>query len=569
MPDQSANAAELDQDVPAPPPGPGRALGGLVGGGMTWMLVTTLAAKIATAGSQWVLAWKLLPDDFGVFAKATAIAGFLMVCRDVGIREYLIARGKDRFADEVSSGFWLAFVYNCLVCLIIAAAGAYFVQTGDARLGHMLFVMGGALPIGSLCAVQQAKLRQDMRFGTFCMITGASAVVRQVASIAFVLMGFGYMSMAWPVLVATIVEAALGVFVTGNTFWSGKPDVHRWRGMMRHCKWLMFGSLSNFALDWGPFLVLNPVLNVANSVVGLVYFGFQMTAQIGVLLSWNLQTVLMPVLVALQDEKDRLRGAMVRSLRALMLVGSLASLGLTAIAIPLVHLLWPTRKDWHESVLVIMILGVFFPWRVTFGLCASVLMAQNRFKRYAILTMLEGVGFTLATVIGYFVFVTLEAKDMLPPMPNFPLVGVQHAEASIIALAAGLWLLVSRFTITWWIMQQNGVSLRDVFRATVPPWLVATIAGLSAVGLGIWLDSKVDLDAWLLAHTSLLGGSEDSTRLRIVADGLRLMVTGGSCVIIFTVLCRLLLTQALREAIGVMPSRLRPLANKALLLNSV
>lgn len=525
-------------------------MGRIVGSGMALMVVATVTNKLMTMLAQWVLGAKLNAEDFAVFAYATAIAGFTMVCREAGIRELLVQRGEKQYESLVGTGFWLAFVYNLVVSAVMALIALPLARVlKQPLLAPMLWVIAAALPIGTVGGILQTSMRLHLRFRDFAANTLLGSFTRQGSMIFFALRGMGAMSLAWPVLVGTIFEAIGAYLRTRDPLWKRPAEVARWPGLLRESKWLMFASVANFAVDWGPFLLMGaitalsqvqsgPLAGIAKAFsltdreAGIFYFAFMITAQVGVLLSFNLSLVLTPALARLNDDPQRLANGVLRSLRTLMLAGSIGSLGLACIIEPLQHLLWPPAKGelvgkWHAAVPAVIILGIFFPWRITFGVSASMLQAQGRFRLYALLTAIEGGGLTLFTIIG----------------------AVVQPTATMMAWWAGGWLLVSRLALTLWVMRSIRVSWFDVLVSTFPAWLAAVIA--AGCGLGT---IRLPWASWI-----------GSTHPRVI-DAVSMVAAGCVCVLVFTVLCRTVLRSHLVEVLAVTPTRLRGIVARVLLL---
>lgn len=526
-------------------------MGRIVGSGMALMVIATVTTKVLTMLAQWVLGTKLSAEDFAVYAYATAIAGFTMVCREAGIRELLVQRGEKRYEDLAGPGFWLALVYNIVVSSIMALIALPLARLlNQPLLAPMLWIMAAALPIGTVGGILQTRMRLHLRFRDFAINSLTGSFSRQISMIVMAWSGMGAMCQAWPVLVATTAEAVGAYVRSGDALWKRPAQPERWTGLLRESKWLMFASLANFAVDWGPFLLMGGItaLSHAESGVllrlahaftltdkeaGLFYFAFMITAQVGVLLSFNLSLVLTPALARLHEDNDRLANGVLRSLRTLMMAGSIGSLGLACVIEPLQHLLWPAQPGepqgkWFPAVPAIIILGAFFPWRITFGISSSLLQAQGRFRLYALLTMVEGGGLTVFTILGAYLQPT----------------------ATSMAWWAGGWLFVSRLVLTIWVMRSIRVRAFDVVVSTFPAWLAALAA--AAAGLAC---------VRYFPAARIIG----ETHPRVI-DGVLVLVSGSVCVLVFAVICRTMLRSHLEEVLAVTPVRLRPLAARAMLL---
>jgi PST family polysaccharide transporter len=550
-----ADAVRNGLSDPTPPPAPGDAaapaserpiqeLGRIVGKGMALMVVATIATKVGTMLAQWVLGATLKPEDFAVYAYATAIAGFTMVCREAGVRELMIQRGEKHYEDLAGPGFWLALVYNLVVtALMVGVAFPLAWALNLPTLAPMLIVIALAIPVGTVAGIIQTSMRIHLRFADFAINNVIGSLTRQGSIMALALAGVGAMSQAWPVLMGTVVESASAFLRSRDAVWKRPAQPHRWGGILRQSRWLMFASVANFAVDYGPFLLMGAVtalsqvqsgplyrlgqaFQLTNEEAGYFYFAFMITAQVGVLLSFNLSLVLTPALARLYDDTPRLASGVLRSLRTLMLMGSLGSLGLASVIHPLELLLW--NGKWADAMLAVVILGIFFPWRITFGVSSSLLQAQGRFRLYAVLTAVEGGGITLFTIIGALV----------------------HPTATSMAAWAGGWLLVSRLGLTIWVLRSIGVGTGDVLRSTFPAWIVAVVAG----ALGFWCGEVLDaLPVFKAMHPR-------------VAILIILCIAGSVCTGTFALICRVALRPHLEDLVAVAPLRLRrPLARVMLL----
>jgi O-antigen/teichoic acid export membrane protein len=531
-------------------PSPAPAMGRSVGGGMTWMVVTTALTRVLTFAAQIVLGWKLSEGDFGLFAYATGIAGVLMVCRDAAMRELLVQRGPGGYRRLSGSAFWLAFAYNLAVFLIIAAIAApvSYGMFGDRSLADILWLIALSLPIGTPVGILQAKMRLEMRFAAFSAQIATMSVIRQGVTILLALWGFGSMALAIPVVVAAVFDVITTYSVCRDEPWKRPARRKVWPAMLKNSRWLMLGNLAYVFMDFGPYLLMSQVMrgasleaDIIKAIIGLYFFAYQITAQIGILLASNVQMVLMPALTLLKDDAVRQRAAALRALHALMLLASLASLGLAAVITPLEHLIW--RGKWSDAVPAIIVLGVFFPWRVTFGLSSAMLMAQGRSREYAISALIEGAGLALAAGAGA-IFISGDNPGQA---------------ATIVAWCTGIWLLLARLISTAWAFRGCGVPLRSVAGALFPSWLIAIVSGAA----GYFADRFTNIAPIV---EQALGGQHPGWWAVSAAAAAEAAIAGLTCVVVFVVLSRLLIADHVRDAVSTAPGRLRGVASRLFLL---
>ncbi|MDX2016047.1 MAG: oligosaccharide flippase family protein [Planctomycetota bacterium] len=516
-----------------------------VGAGVSWMALATVIGKLATFFAQIALGWLLSKGDFGVYATAISVAGFVMLFRDGGVRELLIQRGQAQYEKLVGPVFGMAATINLATALTLAALAepishAFTQSPEDAqRLKPLLWIIAASLPLGTPAAILQARLRMNLQFGILSRIQMISSILRQASTVGFAIAGLGPLSFVLPLFVCALYEGIASWRATREAPWARSWAPGKWLGLFMTTIWLCFGSVSNFMLDMGDQAVISTM--VPSQTVGTYYFAVMIMAQLGVLMSYNLQLVLMPALTRLKDNRDRLREALLKSLRVLMIVAAPGCLGLAVLMEPVERVLW--HGKWDAAVLVVQIFGIFYPLRITFGATTALLQSQGRFRAWSLKTFLEGLCFMGGAALG----AHFGARELVP--------GLNHA--AHIALGVGLGMLISRSIVLTLSLASVGASFRQRVVCVVPAWLLAVGVAGACWAVDWALVDRAGLVAgaqsWLTDHAKL--GSQ-------LAETLVQLVRGG---LLFTLYCalyipaaRLLLAQHLREALETMPARLRP-----------
>lgn len=538
-----------DQTKPESPPAgetqqPTEAFGAAVGRGTSWILLGNVLGKAASFVAQVWLGHLLTDTDFGVFATASAIGWFLALMRDAGSNAVLLQRGPGEYQRLAGACFWLGMSFAAGSALLLGLA-AYPIALAmhEPKLAPILWVIGAAGLVNTPASQLQTKLRQDLRFRDFTIIQTVSAVLRQVATVAFATMHLGAMSFAWPYLVCAAYELIAGYRATRETPWRAPALTREWGGLLRQGLWTVAGSAANFGLDQGPFFVLG--LLTTKAITGQFFFAFWLTAQVGVLMSSAIQQVLAPVFVRLNDDRKRQGEAIIRALRAMMLASSVVHVFLSVAFGWLESSMW--RGKWSATVLPVMILGAFYPWRATFGLTTAALQAHGRFKLHALLTAFEALG-----LMGV---VALSAR-------SFPCDVVMHA------LYAGTWLLIARYVVTSFFLDRLlGFPRLTAIRTLSPAWTLACGVGV----LLLWLDHAADItpvfESIARPFESILPAG--ALRRNLHASGppfLHACFLGLAYLIAFFALARFTLRTHLRDAVSVAPVRIRGLLASALCL---
>ncbi len=525
----------------------GAGLGAAVGKGTSWVMFGAALGKAASFVAQVWLGHLLTDVDFGVFATASSIGWFLSILRDAGTNALLLQKGPREYERYAGALFWMGMTFAVGTAAVLALVAHPIASAmGQPELAPILWVIAASGVFNTPAAQAQTKLRQDFRFRDFTVIQTISAIIRQVATVALAKLHFGAMSFAWPYLICAVYELVAGVRATREKPWTRPVDRRHWPGLLRQGLWTIAGTCSNFALDQGPYFVLG--LLATERITGQFFFAFQLTAQVGVLMSYAVQLVLAPVFVRLNDDPRRQGEAMVRALRAMMLSGAIACVSLSVTIKPLEGALW--HGKWAVIVLPVMILGAAYPWRITFGLTTAILHAQGRFKLHAFLTAFEGLGLMAAVAVSALVSPT----DL-----------VMHS------IVAGAWLLVGRLCVTLYFMiGLLGVPARTTLGALAPSWVLACLAG----GAVLWADHLVNLNALCVSIVRPLANLIPAGRVHdhVMASGPNVVhaaILGLVCGALFVALARLILQSHLRDTVGVVPARVRRAFTTLLLLGDL
>jgi hypothetical protein len=505
-----------------------------VGRGMSWMLLATVVSKVATSLAQVLLGWWLLPEHFGKFAMATTIAGLLMLAKDGGIPNFLNKKGHDGYEELKGPSFWMCLAYNLGAAAFMSAlAWPLAMHYGDRALALMLWVMAISLPLGTPAAILQAKLRLDLRFRDLSLLLAMSMILRQILTVIFAKMHWMEMSFVLPVLVTSVFDSCAAASMCVDRPWKRAADAAKWMSIFLDTRWLINGTVASFTIDWGPYVVLGKL--ISQSMLGVYFFAYQITAQIGTLLAFNLQMVLLPVLSKLSSDRERQGAAFMRVMRALTLFGSFLCMGVASVMEPLEHLIW--RGRWQGAVPVVIVFGIFYPWRVGFAATCAAMIAQGRYKFYSMTAWFEGLTLILAAWIG----ATLEPS------------------AASVAWWTGGCVMITRFLVTAEVFRYSGMPLRQVPGVVLPGWLLADGAGVA----GLWIERKVGVESLIAPHLAFI----QSTWLRVsVIDVVRCLVAGGSYVMLFVAMVRVLLASDMEEAISFMPMGMRAPLRRALML---
>ena len=510
-------------------------MGKRVGRGATLTVVATVLSKGLAAGAQIFLGLWLSKGDFAVYGLALSISGVVQVFRDGGVREVLIQRGPKEYPRLIGPVFWLATAMNIVAALLMCGV-ALGLMAGqrwgsdllsesyrDSKIPWMLFVIAVSIPLSTLGAVLQARMRLDLKFGALSALSLVSALARNIAMIGFAWWLRNPLAFVLPLIVVALYEGFASYRAVRETPWKLAPHVAMWRELLATGGWMIVQTLAGVMLDVAPFAMIGIFLE--KDPVGVYVFAYTWIAQVGTLLGFALQQVLFSALARLASDAERLRAAVIRAQHVQMLLGATASMGLAVVIGPMERIIWGGK--WEAAVATVIILGLFFPFRVTYGLSTALMMAQGRFRELALLTAIEGIGVTGFGTLGAYL----------------------HRSPEGVAIWTGASLLVTRIACTWWAMRPIQLGIFPILRGMLPAWVIAAAAAAAA----LWVESLLAAPGVLDARLAFIA----SATLRKYAEpGILLCVSGGIFTLLMAIFSRMFLASSLREVAEALPGKL-------------
>jgi PST family polysaccharide transporter len=163
--------------------------------GGIYMVVAQAARFVLKMGSTVFLARLLTPEDFGLVAMASAITGFMMIFKDLGLSMATIQREEITHA-QVTGLFWVNVGVSAVLAVIAGASApgiAWFY--GDERLVEITMALSIGFLFGGLTTQHEAILKRQMRFQVLAALEVASILIGSAVAIVFALMGGGYWSL--------------------------------------------------------------------------------------------------------------------------------------------------------------------------------------------------------------------------------------------------------------------------------------------------------------------------------------------------------------------------------------
>lgn len=467
-------------NLPTDPSTPGQSLGNRAFQGFAWMLATTFGSKFVTLGCQLVLAWILVPAEFGLVAMAYSVTAFTAVIQRNGLREILVQRAP-RFDEYADTAFWLSLAIGLIVTLLTLAAAPLAAHIyGEPQLVGILSVLATGQLLLALQSVPGAKLQASLKFRELSLISLFEGVATALLTVAFAFAGWKAYSIVLPIPIVQTISFLLLLRLSG--FRPKKSFSKTISREMISASALLLGAALLYAFNMqGANIVLGLFHGAA--VVGLFFFAYNLCLQINCMLTNNLYSVLLPTLSKLQGDVPRQTQAFMRVTQLMNLTGMFICFLLAAVADPLVRALY--GEKWLAAIPSIQVLSLGMTFNISFALSVNLLVAQGLFKKLLWFNVFRALA-----------FITLVA------------IGAQLGGALAVSCASAVYTLIFGPTITYLAVRPGGYGWREVAISHAWPFLI----GATACGLPLLLGHMIDAPAeriWLwfrLGAISLTSG---------------------------------------------------------------
>jgi len=220
------------------------------------------ARFVIQTSSTVVLARLLTPKDYGLVAMVTAMTGFMMIFKDLGLSTATVQKAQTNH-QQISTLFWINVAISTIAMFVTAAlapAIAWFYN--EPRLTWIGLALSTSFLFVGLSVQHQALLRRQMRFTAIVTRDIASMLIGAVLAIVLAWRGAVY----WSLVAMQVGTAASGAIM----LWL----VCKWRP-----GWPVRGagvrSMLHFGLDITGFQIVNYFArNVDKILLGRFYGPF-------------------------------------------------------------------------------------------------------------------------------------------------------------------------------------------------------------------------------------------------------------------------------------------------------
>jgi len=315
------------------------------------MTAARFAARAIGLVSTLILVPLLAPADFGLVAMATAVAAGLELLTLFGFDTALVQR-KQIARDHYDSAWTLNTLLGLAIGIALVALAmpvSQFYQ--EPRLDGVMYLLAAKYAIERTANPGIVDFRRRIEFRPEFLLQ----VVPKVAAIS-VTIPLAFWWRDYRALLAGMLVAAITSWLQSYAMHPHRP---RWclteaRTLYLFSRWLLLNNLMTFLRNRSADLIIGRILGPAP--LGTFAIGNEISTLPSSELVAPINRVLLPGYVQLADDPQRLRAAFSTTLGLIALVALPASVGMAAVADPMVRAM--LGEKWLDTIPLVPLLAL-------------------------------------------------------------------------------------------------------------------------------------------------------------------------------------------------------------------
>jgi O-antigen/teichoic acid export membrane protein len=321
--------------------------------GSIWISLSRALVNGLSTLSTFVLAWYLVPSDFGLVAIATTLQAILLAVTDLSLSQALI-----RHENPGSSHFdavWTLGAVRGLVLAFIFSAAAFPMAAAynEPRLVEVMLALSFGLLMSSLGNPRRIMLQRDLVFWQEFMLEVSQKVVGFAATVWIAVFYQSY----WALVIGTLALQLTGLLVSYTSLpYLPRITFKHSRELFSFSVWLTAGQIVSTLNGRLENLLIGKVLGTAP--LGVYNLGGTLAMLATREATVPLTRTIYPGFSSVRDDPERLRKAYQRAQALLTAIALPIGVGLAVVADPLVKL--ALGEKWLEAIYIIQALAAIF-----------------------------------------------------------------------------------------------------------------------------------------------------------------------------------------------------------------
>lgn len=362
--------------------------------GVKWLALTKLLIQLFRWGATFFVIRLLTPDDYGTVAIAGIISSLFSALNFFSLGNAII-----RFQEEDETVLATLFSISVMVAigltLLQIAIAPFIAHFYNNDAVSLLLIVTSAIYLLECLAIQpKAILAKELHYDKLAKIDLISGVGSPAVVLVFALTGWGYWSLAFGMIAASLFRLLACGYYHRISVKLGFAFSH----VRQHMKFGLQNSGASFIAQTSNTLdiaVGGYLFSAAQ--IGIYQVGLQVSMIPLRKISPELRRISFPAFSKTASDPVRFRGYFIKATRMVALLVFPLFWGLGLMAEPLVKLVLTDK--WVDSIIIIQVLSFILPFRLFTELNNSVANALGRADLVLSNTILSCVALAVAIVL--------------------------------------------------------------------------------------------------------------------------------------------------------------------------
>jgi teichuronic acid exporter len=325
---------------------------------LKWATAAKLVVQVASWAGTLVVVRLLTPQDYGLMAKVGVVCAIAAAIAELGLGSAIV-RSAAVTREELRKLYGLSLLFGAGITAVVAAAAPLLALLfREPRLTWPVAVASLQIIIAAVAIIPTSLATRELSFRRLAQTEMASGVVTVAATLLLAVMGAG----AWALVLGTLLGAiarSAALLVVGESVW----PLFSFRGVAEHLKFgltLVGNRVSYFIVVQSDVLIGSAFLSTVE--IGQYSVALQLATLPMAKVMGTINQITLPAVARQQDDPQRVRQSILRSLGIMSLVAFPALWGISAVAPELVRVL--LGEHWLPSVPPLTILPLVVPLRM-------------------------------------------------------------------------------------------------------------------------------------------------------------------------------------------------------------
>ena len=425
--------------------------------------------------SSAVLARLLVPEDFGLVAMALVIFGFVSLLFEFGVNWALIQNNKAT-DDHFHTAWTIRLLQSVVIAGLLGALSPLIAQAyGDIRLELICQILAAGTLIRGFENIGTVKLQKDMKFSKDFIYNVAPKIIS-----TFVTIGLAFYYRSYMALVVGTVLSNLIIVMASYLVVSFRPKFSfaKIKDIWGFSQWVLVRNIAEYISTQGDMLIL--AVLATPTKIGYYKWSTELSFMSISEIQQPFTRALIPGLVKIKHDHDRLIAAYLKALSMMTLVAVPIALGFGAVAEELIPIFLGGGDKWLPIVPLIQGLVFFAMSNTMYGISVGLLTITGNIKYTAYLLWIQAIVILVMLYPAYYVA---------------GLLGVAYSR--------GLIGIIMFFAISFLVVHRCQVDFSKIIKVVWRPVLAGTGMFIALVNISnMWT-----IEGWIVLIAKIIFGA--------------------------------------------------------------